>query len=87
MTSPVVLVLDDVHVLHNRECRAAVSLLAEHVPEDSRLALAGRTRLPLRIGWLHAEGRVFEIGVSDLSLTLEEASSPTTRRRHRAARG
>jgi len=47
MTSPVVLVLDDVHVLHNRECRAAVSLLAEHVPEDSRLALAGRTRPPL----------------------------------------
>src|SRR5262245_1954815 len=42
MTSPVVLVLDDVHVLHNRECRAAVSLLAEHVPEASRVALAGR---------------------------------------------
>ncbi len=44
MTSPVVLVLDDVHVLHNRECRAALSVLADHVPGGSRLALAGRAR-------------------------------------------
>ena len=32
MTSPVVLVLDDVHVLQNSECRAALSVLADHVP-------------------------------------------------------
>jgi LuxR family transcriptional regulator, maltose regulon positive regulatory protein len=43
MTSPVVLVLDDVHVLHNRECRSALSVLADHVPRGSRLAAgAGR---------------------------------------------
>jgi len=75
MTSPVVLVLDDVHVLHDRECRAAVSVLADHVPEGSRLALAGRTEPPLRMARLRAEGRVLEIGPDELSLTLEEASS------------
>ena len=32
MTKPVALVLDDVHVLHDPECRAAVSVLADHVP-------------------------------------------------------
>src|SRR5262249_21521483 len=42
MTSPVVLVLDDVHELHDRECRDALSVLAEHVPQGSRLGLAGR---------------------------------------------
>jgi len=42
MTSPVVLVLDDVHLLHNSECRAALSVLADHVPYGSRLAFAGR---------------------------------------------
>src|SRR5215471_8539796 len=42
MASPVVLVLDDVHMLHARECRDALSVLAEHVPEGSRLVLAGR---------------------------------------------
>ena len=44
MTSPVVLVLDDVHVLHNSECRAALSVLADHVPGGSRLVLAGPGR-------------------------------------------
>src|SRR5262249_27969421 len=32
MNSPVVLVLDDVHLLLNSECRAALSVLAEEVP-------------------------------------------------------
>jgi LuxR family transcriptional regulator, maltose regulon positive regulatory protein len=42
MTSPVVLVLDDVHVLRNSECRAALSVLADHVPGGSRLVPAQR---------------------------------------------
>ena len=75
MTSQVVLVLDDVHLLQNRECRAALSVLADHVPAGSRLALAGRAEPPLRIARLRAEGRILEIGPGDLSLTREEASS------------
>jgi LuxR family transcriptional regulator, maltose regulon positive regulatory protein len=75
MTTPVVLVLDDVHALHNSECRAALSVLAEHVPGGSRLAFAGRNGPPLRIARLRAEGRITEIGPGDLSLTCEEASS------------
>jgi LuxR family transcriptional regulator, maltose regulon positive regulatory protein len=75
MTSPVVLVLDDVHLLRNRECRAALSVLADHVPGGSRLALAGRAEPPLRIPRLRAEGRIVEIGQADLSLSRAEASS------------
>ena len=75
MTSPVVLVLDDVHVLRNSECRAALSVLADHVPGGSRLALAGRAGPPLRIARLRVEGKITEIGPNDLSLTCEESSS------------
>jgi LuxR family maltose regulon positive regulatory protein len=75
MTSPVALVLDDVHVLHNSECRAALSMLADHVPRGSRLALSGRADPPLRIARLRAEGRILEIGPRDLSLTPSEAAS------------
>ena len=75
MTSPVALVLDDVHLLRNLECRSALSVLADHVPPGSRLALAGRSAPPLRIARLRAEGRLLEIGPGDLSLTAEEASS------------
>ncbi|MFZ2047408.1 MAG: LuxR C-terminal-related transcriptional regulator, partial [Trebonia sp.] len=75
MASPVALVLDDVHVLHNSECRAALSVLADHVPGGSRLVLAGRAEPPLRIARLRAEGKVLEVGPGDLSLTREEAFS------------
>ena len=64
MSPPIVLVLDDVHVLHNFECRAAVSVLADHVPDGSRLVLAGRADPPLRVARLRAEGRILEIGPS-----------------------
>ncbi len=75
MTSPVVLVLDDVHLLRNSECRAALSVLADHVPAGSRLAFAGRAPPPLRIARLRAEGKILEIGPDDLALTCDEASS------------
>jgi LuxR family maltose regulon positive regulatory protein len=74
-TSPVALVLDDVHMLRNSECRAALSVLADHVPPGSRLVLSGQVEPPLRIARLRAEGRVLEIGPAELSLTCEEASS------------
>jgi LuxR family maltose regulon positive regulatory protein len=74
MSAPVALVLDDVHTLHNSECRAAVSVLADHVPGGSRLVLAGRAEPPLRIARLRAEGKILEVGLGDLSLTQEEAS-------------
>ena len=75
MVSPVALVLDDVHLLRNSECRAALSVLADHVPAGSRLVLSGRAEPPLRIARLRAEGRITEVGPADLSLTAAEAAS------------
>src|SRR6516164_1167301 len=75
MPVPVVLVVDDVHLLENREGQAALSALADHVPGGSRLVLAGRARPPVRIARLRAEGRITEIGPGDLSLAREEAES------------
>ena len=74
MRTPVVLVLDDVHLLHDRECQSALSVLSDHVPNGSRLVLAGRAEPPLRIARLRAEGRVLELGPGDLSLTRTEAA-------------
>ena len=73
MASPVALILDDVHALHNSECRAALSVLADHVPAGSRLVLAGRAEPPLPIARLRVEGKLLEVGPGDLSLTCEEA--------------
>src|SRR5215472_7583811 len=75
MTVPVVLVLDDVHLLSNRQCRAALSVLADHVPPGSRLVLAGRDEPPLRVARLRAEGRIAEIGPGDLAFNPAEAAA------------
>ena len=75
MTTPVVLVLDDVHLLRNQGCRAALSVLADHVPAGSRLVLAGRWQPPLRVARLRAEGRLLEIGSGDLSVSRGEAAT------------
>jgi LuxR family transcriptional regulator, maltose regulon positive regulatory protein len=74
ITSPTTLVLDDMHLLHNRECQAALSVLAEHVPAGSRLVLAGRDQPPVRIARLRAAGQILEIGPGHLSLTSQETS-------------
>ncbi len=74
MNTPVVLVLDDVHLLRNSECRAALSVLADHVPVGSQLVLAGRDRPPLRVARLRAQGQLLEIGLADLTLTRAEAA-------------
>ena len=57
MTAPVALILDDVHALRNRECQAALSVLADHVPGGSRLAMAGRSQPPLRRGSAAGRGK------------------------------
>jgi LuxR family transcriptional regulator, maltose regulon positive regulatory protein len=74
MTAPVALILDDVHVLRNSECRSALSMLADHVPDRSRLVLSGRDQPPLRVARLRAEGKILEIGPADLSFTRGEAA-------------
>ncbi len=74
MTTPVLLVLDDVHLLRDRECRDALSVLADHVPARSRLVFAARSEPPLRVARLRAEGRILEIGPADLALSQAEAA-------------
>jgi LuxR family maltose regulon positive regulatory protein len=64
MTSPVVLVLDDVHVLDDHECWAALSVLTDHVPPGSRLVLSGRDAPLLALARLRAAGRMLELNAA-----------------------
>jgi LuxR family maltose regulon positive regulatory protein len=75
MAAPITIVVDDAHVLANRECWAVLKLLADHLPPSSRLALASRTDPPLAVARLRAEGKIAELGRRDLELTEDEAAS------------
>jgi LuxR family transcriptional regulator, maltose regulon positive regulatory protein len=70
---PVVLVLDDVHLLDNPACLDAVASLTRHVSEGSQMALSARRGPALSLGALRARGVTLEIGPDDLRMDEAEA--------------
>ncbi len=70
---PFVLVIDDVHVLHEPRSVAVLELLAEQMPTGSQLVLAGRSDPPLSLPRMHANGELVRIGARDLAMGEEEA--------------
>ncbi|HET7855905.1 MAG TPA: AAA family ATPase [Gaiellaceae bacterium] len=70
---PVVIVLDDVHLLRSREATGAVAMLVDHVGAGSIVALAGRAWPRLPLASLRAAGRLVELGAGDLALTPRQA--------------
>jgi LuxR family maltose regulon positive regulatory protein len=73
--APLVLVLDDLHLLQNWDCLQMVSKLIGYLPTGSQLAIASREEPPLQLARLRAEGRVLGIGPEDLAMDRREASA------------
>jgi LuxR family transcriptional regulator, maltose regulon positive regulatory protein len=71
--SPIVLVLDDAHLLHSRPALEAVDALIGDEAETSLIVLAGRAAPRLALAPLRAKGRLVELGILDLALTTREA--------------
>jgi LuxR family transcriptional regulator, maltose regulon positive regulatory protein len=70
---PVVVVLDDVHLLDDREGLDAVAVLVDHLPPGSQLAVTSRGEPPLPVARWRAEGRLAEFGPGDLAMGPLEA--------------
>lgn len=73
LQAPLVLVLDDVHELHERDCLDALSALALHVSSGSQLVLAGRSEAGVPIAKIRAGGGLLEVGHAQLALSDSEA--------------
>jgi LuxR family transcriptional regulator, maltose regulon positive regulatory protein len=69
---PLVLVLDDVHVVRSRECVAQLSFLLLHAPDRLRLVLVARADPALPLHVLRVSGRMVEVRAADLAFTPEE---------------
>jgi LuxR family maltose regulon positive regulatory protein len=67
-----VLVLDDVHLLHDPDCVRLVRTLADAVPGGSSLVLLSREASPTWVARLRAEGRLLELTTDDLAFNDEE---------------
>jgi LuxR family transcriptional regulator, maltose regulon positive regulatory protein len=70
---PVVLVLDDLHLLHDRHCLDAVAALTRHVPAGSQLTLSARGGPALPSAALRARGLAIDVGPDELRLDTEGA--------------
>jgi LuxR family maltose regulon positive regulatory protein len=70
---PVVVVLDDVHLLHDQEGLDAVALLVDHLPSGSQLAMTSRGAPRLPVARWRAEGRLAELGPGELAMSPVEA--------------
>jgi LuxR family maltose regulon positive regulatory protein len=75
MTTPVVLVLDDLHFVSDPTSLDAVAALLDHVPERSQIVVSSPEEPALPLARLRAQARLLEIGTDDLRMTVEEAAT------------
>ena len=71
---PVVLALDNLHVLRTRESRRVVTATCQASGAGLQLALASRSDPVLPVGRLRAHGSALELRAADLAMTRSEAS-------------
>lgn len=70
--SPVILILDDYHLIADERIHAALSLMVEYLPLNLRLVIGTRADPPLQLARLRSQGAITEIRMADLRFTTEE---------------
>lgn len=66
LSEPVVLVLDDYHVIKERSCHDQVAFLLQHLPPAVQVALITRIDPPLPLARLRAAGEIAEVRARQL---------------------
>ena len=69
-----VLVFDDAQSLRAPAALETISVIGKHLGPTSTVAISSRREPSMPLGRLRAEGSVLELGLADLSMTLEEAT-------------
>jgi len=72
---PLLLVLDDYHLIQTRSVHDALAFLLEHQPPHVHLVIITRTEPPLPLARFRGRGQVLTLSSDDLRFTLEETSA------------
>lgn len=72
LTTPLLLVLDDLHLVRNDEVFAILAAMLEFPPPAFRLLIISREDPPLPLERLQAKNKLFRIGPSELRMTHGE---------------
>jgi LuxR family transcriptional regulator, maltose regulon positive regulatory protein len=71
--SPLVLVLDDYHLVTNPACHQSLTFFLDHLPDGVHVALATRVDPPLPLARMRARGELAELRVAELQFSDQEA--------------
>ncbi len=71
---PVVLVLDDYHVVTSQDIHTQIAFFVERLPPALRLVIASRSHPPLPLGRLRARGDLAEVRADDLRFSDRESA-------------
>ncbi|MBO0815040.1 MAG: helix-turn-helix transcriptional regulator, partial [Actinobacteria bacterium] len=74
LCAPVVLVLDDYHMIKERHCHEQIRFLLAHLPPSAQIVIITRADPPLPLARLRAAGEMAEIRARELRFTPEEAA-------------
>lgn len=72
---PLVLVLDDYHLIADPAVHNSLLYLLEHIPEHLHVVISSRTDPPLPLGRWRARGQLLEIRLAHLRFTQEESAA------------
>jgi LuxR family maltose regulon positive regulatory protein len=75
LRSPIILVLDDYHVIRNQAIHQALTFLLNNAPPDFQLAITTRSDPPLPLSQMRVRGEITEIREADLRFTVEETAA------------
>jgi LuxR family transcriptional regulator, maltose regulon positive regulatory protein len=78
LPAPVVLVLDDYHVVNHPACHRQVENLLQDLPQSVQVVLLSRAIPSLELARLRAAGEVADIGLPDLCFSRSEAGALVT---------
>jgi LuxR family maltose regulon positive regulatory protein len=72
--APLVLVLDDYHLITNAICHQTLGSFLDHLPAEVHVVLSTRLDPPLPLARMRARGELAELRVGELQFTGEEAA-------------
>jgi LuxR family transcriptional regulator, maltose regulon positive regulatory protein len=72
---PVIVTLDDYHVIDHQGIESLMSFLLDHQPPNLHLIIASRSDPALPLSRLRARGRLLEVRIHDLRFTEDEAAA------------
>src|SRR5262249_43368659 len=75
LPAPVVLVLDDYHVITECDCHEQVAFLLRHMPPSLQVVLTTRAEPPLPLARLRTAGELAEIRAAELRFTARQAGA------------